>query len=200
MLGRIGSASSADHGKKPGLSAHIRRDRSAFGECAAGSQHADLRFRDLAAGLGEVTIERGVLPGGRGQIPAVDQDVDEPVTGVHRPGHRPVRHRARRVQRPRAAESIRGSPGDAAQTAAGPALSTSPSSRSPTWSMVPPAPSSAARKLPDTRWLASPRTSHSEHWVAACQRSAGIPATTRPVASSARVCQSATVAMMSYFA
>ncbi len=48
---------------------------------------------------------------------------------------------------------------------------------------------------PATRWLTSPRTSHCEHGVPARQRSAGKAATTRPVASSARVCQTATVVM-----
>src|ERR1035437_1089428 len=83
----------------------------AFAERAASPQHADLRLCDLAAGLNEVVIERAVLPGGSGQVPAVDQHVDEAMTGVHRPGDRPVRHRARRVQRTWPAENIRGSPG-----------------------------------------------------------------------------------------
>jgi hypothetical protein len=69
------SASSAEHGKKLCLGAGIRRSRPARIERAASPEHVDLRLRDLTAGLDEVIVEGGVLSGGSGQIPAVDQGI-----------------------------------------------------------------------------------------------------------------------------
>src|SRR5262249_2145573 len=63
--------------------------------------------------------------------------------------------------------------------------------------IVPPAASSAAHRLPDTRWLTRARASQLAQGVAACQRSAGTPRTTRPVASSACAC-SAAISVMAF--
>src|SRR5450755_1344820 len=71
------SAATAELGQQPGLGARYRRCRDALAERAAGSQHVDLGFRDLAAGLDQAGIELRVLAGGRGQVPAVNQHVDE---------------------------------------------------------------------------------------------------------------------------
>src|ERR1017187_7174076 len=60
------SASSDEHGQKPGLGAGIRRSGPAFAERAAGPEHVDLRLGDLAAGLSQVVIEGGGLPGSSG--------------------------------------------------------------------------------------------------------------------------------------
>jgi hypothetical protein len=57
-----------------------------------------LRFDDPAAGLHEVGIECGVLPGSGGQVPAVDEHVDEPVRGIDRPWDWPVRDGARCIE------------------------------------------------------------------------------------------------------
>src|SRR5215472_14010179 len=74
--------------------------------------------------------------------------------------------------------------------------SRSPSRRSPTSWIVRPAASSAAHRLPETTWLTSARTSQPSHGVVACQRSARIPATIMPVASSASACSSAMSVIM----
>src|SRR5436305_2555375 len=66
-------------------------------EHAARGQQVLLGLDDLERGLDEVRRERRVLAGRLGEVPAVDEHVDEPVAGVDLARHRAVRHRARRL-------------------------------------------------------------------------------------------------------
>src|SRR5829696_5441119 len=77
-------------------------------EHAARRERVHLRFDDREARLHQLRIERGVLAGRRGDVPSVDEHVEEAVPAVHRSGHRSVRHRARPFHRPRRAEHCRG--------------------------------------------------------------------------------------------
>src|SRR6266536_3174663 len=79
---------------------------------------------------------------------------------------------------------------DAPYAAIGSSPSRSPSSRSPTSSIVFPRASSPAQKLPLTMWLTSSRTSQPSHGVFSCHWSSAMPATYFRVCCKARSCRS----------
>src|ERR1700730_8362716 len=71
----------AQPGQEPGLDARAGWDGDLRAKRACTAEDLQLRFQDLPAGLHQTRVECGVLPGGGGQVPAVDEHVDEPGPG-----------------------------------------------------------------------------------------------------------------------
>ena len=64
-------------------------------QLSAGAESVRLRCDQIAAGADQDRIEPGVLAAGHGQVPAVDEHVEEPVAGVDRARDRSVGDRGR---------------------------------------------------------------------------------------------------------
>lgn len=84
--------------EEPLLRASARRRRDRRSEYAGAPEELSLRFDNFQASVDKLGIDPAVLTRRLGQIPAVDQHVNEPVTRVHRPRHGPVGNGARRVE------------------------------------------------------------------------------------------------------
>ena len=102
--------------------------------------HVELRLEHLPARLDQLGVERRVLAGGVGQVPAVDEHVDE-AGARSTPRREPARTRPRTVA---PSHPARGTPPrpprpSASYADSGSGSSTSPSRRSPTSSIVLPA-------------------------------------------------------------
>src|SRR3954453_18718679 len=98
------SASGAEHREEAGLRGGVRPHAADAAERPSRREHLGLRLDDVDAGEDEVLGEPGVLAGGHGDVPAVNEDVDEAVPAVHLARHRAVRDRARPLHRARLAE------------------------------------------------------------------------------------------------
>ncbi len=168
------------------------------GSCPLDSEHPaalqqrQLRADDFPTGVDQFRVEVGGLTGGRRQVPAVDEDIDEAMAGVDRPGNGPVRNGARAVER---AGSLEGSRlrtrrnGRRRRVDPCRARRRRASIRRRQWCGR--VPSSAAHRLPVTMWLTSSCTVQPSHGVGNLHWSALTAATKSRTSSRVRRCNAA---------
>ena len=178
----------AEHREQRGLAVRARGADSPCRTCRcprACSAWGSTTSQHASTSCGSSVVS---CPVERGDVPAVDQHVEEAVAAVDRAGHRPVRHRDRRVHRPGRAERRRRDSADAsyaadrvvaehvAVEAVADVLDASCRRRA-----------RGPRGCPLTMWLTSARTSQSlAHRRLVPTATRRTPATIRRVLSSAR--------------
>ncbi len=120
-------------------------------ERAAALELVELRLDHLEAGVDQIAGQRSVATRCLGDVPPVDQHVDETVAAIDAARHRPVRHRTRSIHRTSARETpLTHPPPNVRMPRRNRRPSTSPSRRSPTCSMVSPDTSGPTQRLPYT--------------------------------------------------
>ncbi len=161
------------------------------------SSSDELGLDDAPALLDQVRVERGVLAGGRGDVPAVDDHVDDAMARgrSRRAPARRRRHTARSWRRaPRRPPGPRRPIGRRRPAGRHRARRRRSGRRPRRW--CGPRAGERPRSCPATTWLTRARRSQSAHGVVASHWSAPTPATKRRVSASARAWTSGSSVVM----